>query len=77
VVGKEAIVAYLEASITYAAPSLVVAHRLEPPRSADHVFRFAAANRGGGGVVYHSYNLYGQMVVYARMNGVVPRSSQR
>jgi hypothetical protein len=29
------------------------------------------------GVAYHSYNHYGQMVVYARMNGIVPPSSQR
>ena len=28
-----------------------------------------------GGLVYHSYNHYGQMVVYARMNGVVPPTS--
>ena len=27
------------------------------------------------GLVYHSYNHYGQMVVYARMNGVVPPTS--
>ena len=29
------------------------------------------------GIAYHSYNHYGQMVVYARMNGVVPPASQR
>jgi hypothetical protein len=29
------------------------------------------------GVTYHSYNHYGQMVVYARMNGVVPPASRR
>jgi amino-acid N-acetyltransferase len=29
------------------------------------------------GLVYHSYNHYGQMVVAARMNGVVPPSSRR
>lgn len=28
-----------------------------------------------GGLVYHSYNHYGQMVVYARMNGIVPPTS--
>jgi hypothetical protein len=27
------------------------------------------------GLLYHSYNHYGQLVVYARMNGVVPPSS--
>ena len=29
------------------------------------------------GVAYHSYNHYGQLVVYARMNGIVPPASQR
>jgi hypothetical protein len=29
-----------------------------------------------GGLTYHSYNHYGQMVVYARMNGIVPPSSR-
>jgi hypothetical protein len=28
------------------------------------------------GLVYHSYDHYGQMVVYARMNGIVPPSSR-
>jgi hypothetical protein len=28
-----------------------------------------------GGLAYHSYNHYGQMVVYARMSGVVPPGS--
>ena len=28
------------------------------------------------GVAYHSYNHYGQMVVYARLNGVVPPASR-
>jgi hypothetical protein len=27
------------------------------------------------GLTYHSYDHYGQMVVYARMNGIVPPSS--
>ena len=29
------------------------------------------------GVAYHSYNHYGQMVVYARIRGVVPPASRR
>ena len=29
------------------------------------------------GIAYHSYNHYGQMVVYARMNGVVPPASRK
>jgi len=29
------------------------------------------------GIAFHSFDHYGQMVVYARMNGVTPPSSQR
>ena len=29
------------------------------------------------GLTYHSYDHYGQMVVYARMNGIVPPASRR
>jgi len=28
-------------------------------------------------ILYHSYNHYGQMVVYARMNGIVPPATQQ
>jgi uncharacterized damage-inducible protein DinB len=28
-------------------------------------------------MMYHDFDHYGQMVVYARMNGVIPPASQR
>jgi hypothetical protein len=29
------------------------------------------------GIAFHSYDHYGQLVVYARMNGVTPPASRR
>jgi hypothetical protein len=75
--GKEAIVQYLERAITYARramSSLTEANHLDP---LETFFGSQPRIEVAAGVLYHSYNHYGQMVVYARMNGVVPPSSQR
>ena len=39
-------------------------------------FGAMARSAVAAGVAYHAFNHYGQMVVYARMNGVVPPSSR-
>ena len=75
--GKDQIVAYLEASIAYARKamtSLTVKNHLDPLTTY-----FGAQPRieVADGIIYHSYNHYGQMVVYARMNGVIPPASRR
>ena len=75
VVTKADIVAYLKASIAYARramSSLTVDNHLDPVPSA-----FGAMPRSAvaAGIAYHSFNHYGQMVVYARMNGIVPPAS--
>jgi hypothetical protein len=75
--GKEPIVAYLKGAIAYARKavgSLSVSNHLDPLRTY-----FGAQPRAevAAGLVYHSYNHYGQMVVYARMNGIVPPASRR
>ena len=75
--GKEAIVEYLERSIVYARKamaSLNEKNQLDPLKTW---FGWQPRVEVAAGVVYHSYNHYGQMVVYARMNGIVPPSSQR
>jgi hypothetical protein len=74
--GKAAIVDYLKDSIAYARralASLTVENQLDPLTTY-----FGAQPRVevAAGIVYHSYNHYGQLVVYARMNGVVPPSSR-
>jgi hypothetical protein len=75
--GKEQIVAYLEASIRYARramSSLTRKNHLDPLRT---YFGSQPRIEVAAGVAYHSYNHFGQMVVYARMKGVVPPASRR
>ena len=73
---KEAIVTYLKRSLAYARramQSLTIRNHLDPLKT---VFGTQPRIEVAAGVLYHSYNHYGQMVVYARMNGVVPPSSR-
>ena len=75
--GKDRIVEYLEASIRYARKamsSLTAKNHLDPLRT---YFGSQPRIEVASGVAYHSYNHYGQMVVYARMNGIVPPASRR
>jgi len=74
--GKEQIIAYFKASLAYARramASLNEKNHLDPLKTYfGPMPRIAIAS----GVTYHSYDHYGQMVVYARMNGVIPPASQ-
>jgi hypothetical protein len=75
--GKAQIVDYLKRSIGYARramSSLTEANHLDPLNT---YFGVQSRIEVAAGVANHSYNHYGQMVVYARMCGVVPPSSQR
>jgi hypothetical protein len=75
--GKDAIVGYLKGSIAYARramSSLTLKNHLDPLKT---YFGSQPRIEVAAGIVYHSYNHYGQMVVYARMNGVVPPASRR
>ena len=70
--GKEEILNYLEGSFAYARKAL---RSLTGEKHLERIETyFGAQTRGevAAGIVYHSYNHYGQMVVYARMNGIVP-----
>ena len=76
VLGKAQVVEYLKGSIRVRQEGHGVAEREEPAGPAPHLFRIAAAGgRGRRHRVPHSYDHYGQMVVYARMNGVTPPTS--
>jgi hypothetical protein len=69
--GKDGIVEYLESSIRYARKAmatLTTKNHLDPLKT---YFGSQPRMEVAAGVAYHSYNHYGQMVVYARMNGVV------
>ena len=75
--GKAQIVDYLKRSIVYARKamsSLNEKNQLDPLKTY-----FGSQSRAevAAGIAYHSYNHYGQMVVYARMNGVIPPASRR
>ena len=69
---KDQIVAYLKSSLVYARRSvkaLTEQNQLDP---LETYFGTQPRVEVAAGLIYHSYNHYGQMVVYARMNGVVP-----
>jgi len=75
--GKDAIVAYLKASIAYARKamaSLTEQNALDPLKT---YFGSQPRAEVASGLAYHSYDHYGQMVVYARMNGIIPPASRR
>jgi hypothetical protein len=74
--GKDQIVDYLERSLAYARTamsSLTEKNHLDPLNT---YFGSQSRIEVAAGVAYHSYNHYGQMVVYARMCGIVPPSSR-
>ena len=75
--GKVQVVDYLKASIAYARTamaSLNEKNQMDPLRT---YFGSQPRVAVAAGIAFHSYDHYGQMVVYARMNGVTPPSSQR
>jgi len=73
--GKAQIVGYLEASIRYARKAMATltpANHLDPLKT---YFGWQPRIEVAAGVAYHSYNHYGQMVIYARLNGLVAPSA--
>jgi hypothetical protein len=75
--GKEQIVEYLRGSLAYARKAMA---SLTEKNQLDLVKTYFGPQPRvavAAGVAYHSYNHYGQLVVYARMNGVVPPASRR
>lgn len=75
---KEDIVKYLKDAIAYghkAMATLTESNLLEPVPSAfgsGNVSRVSMASAA----IWHSFDHYGQMVVYARMNGIIPPASR-
>jgi len=55
------------------------AHRNQPVGSGEIAFGTGEMSRAGAAsiAVWHSFDHYGQMVVYARMNGIVPPASRQ
>ncbi len=72
---KVEIVQFLKDSLAYARramASLTAANHLESVTSA---FGQMPRSAVAAGLAYHSFNHYGEMVVYARMKGIVPPAS--
>ncbi|HEX5431731.1 MAG TPA: DinB family protein [Bryobacteraceae bacterium] len=75
---KDQIVKYFEDALAYAhkaAGTITEKNLLEnikSPYGRGTMIRMAAANE----ISYHTYDHYGQMVEYARMNGIIPPASQ-
>ncbi len=76
--GKDAIVKYVKASFTYAHKAMAaltdrnLTEQVQSPFGDGKASRLSMANIA----LWHSFDHYGQMVVYARMNGVVPPASR-
>ena len=72
---KDQIVDYFKGALAFAHKamnSLTQENMMEPARGAPGGTRLGAA----AFLAYHSFDHFGQMVVYGRMNGVIPPSSQ-
>lgn len=72
---KDEILTFLVGALAYArraVTSLTVDNHLDPVPSAFGAMPRAAV---AAGIAFHSFNHYGQMVVYARMHGVTPPAS--
>ena len=74
--GKAQIVDYLKASIAYARRAMASLTEQNALDALKTYFGSQPRTEVAAGVIYHSYDHYGQMVVYARMNGVIPPSSR-
>ncbi|HWB83929.1 MAG TPA: DinB family protein [Bryobacteraceae bacterium] len=75
---KEQIVQFLKGAFAYAhkaANSLTAENQLDQVKAIGE--GTMARGQAVGMVAWHSFDHYGQMVVYARMNGIVPPASRR
>ena len=69
---KAEIVAFLNDSIAYARNAIASLRDDEWMQQVPSAFGPMPRAAIAAGITYHSFNHYGQMVVYARMNGIVP-----
>jgi hypothetical protein len=75
--GKTQILEYLRNSLAYARRAMASLNEENQLDSLNTYFGPQPRVAVAAGVAYHSYNHYGQMVVYARMNGIIPPASRR
>jgi hypothetical protein len=75
--GKEQIVEYLASSLEYAKRAMASLTEHNHLDRLTTYFGTQLRAEVAAGVLYHSYDHYGQMVVYARLIGIVPPASRR
>jgi hypothetical protein len=76
ITSKEEVLEYLQGSLAYARKAMSSLTKQNQLDTVKTYFGPMARSAVAAGVAYHGFNHYGQMVVYARMNGVVPPSSR-
>jgi uncharacterized damage-inducible protein DinB len=76
ITSKDQVLEYLQGSLAYARKAMSSLTNQNQLDTVKTYFGPMARSAVAAGVAYHGFNHYGQMVVYARMNGVVPPSSQ-
>jgi uncharacterized damage-inducible protein DinB len=74
--GKDAVLAYLDASLADARAALAILTEATQWDAMSTVFGPQSRAEIAAALVYHGYCHYGQMVVYARLVGVVPPASR-
>jgi hypothetical protein len=75
---KEDIVKFLKDAFAYAHKGMQMLTAENQLEMVPSPFGSGSAARGGiaSAAAWHSFDHYGQMVVYARMNGIVPPASR-
>lgn len=74
--GKEPIVAYLKEAFAYARRATASLDERSYLETVKTWFGAQPRAEVAAGLFYHSYNHYGQLVVYARASGIVPPASR-
>jgi DinB superfamily len=71
---KAEVIEFLNESLAFAQEAMTI---IDGPRGAETVqtyFGFMPRAQVAAGLIFHSFNHYGQMVIYARMCGIAPSS---
>lgn len=72
---KAQVVKYLKGSFAYARKAIATLDSVNHLDTVGTYFGAMTKAAVAAGIAYHSYNHYGQMAVYARLNGVKPAAA--
>jgi hypothetical protein len=74
---KEAIVQYFKDAIAYGHKAMAKLTESNLTDTVPSIFGQSARAFLASAAIWHSFDHYGQAVVYARMNGIIPPASRR